>query len=45
MIEINDINRHQLIGKVNFPTLTWDDVIFNLNKNVLYITPLPFLFI
>lgn len=35
MIEINDINRHQLIGKVNFPTLTWDDVIFNLNKNVL----------
>jgi ribosomal protein L16 Arg81 hydroxylase len=32
---LTDTDRHQFIGKIDFPTLTWDEVIFNFNKNVV----------
>ena len=34
MINVQDIHKHQFLGKIDFPTLTWDEVIFNFNKNV-----------
>ena len=30
-----DINKHKFFGKLNYPLLTWDEVIFNLNKNIV----------
>jgi mannose-6-phosphate isomerase-like protein (cupin superfamily) len=30
-----DINKHKFLGKVDYPLVTWDEVIFNLNKNVI----------
>lgn len=35
MINVQEIHKHELIGKIDFPTLTWDEVIFNFNKNVV----------
>jgi hypothetical protein len=32
---LNNIHKHQFLGKIDFPTLTWDEVIFNFNKNVV----------
>lgn len=34
MINVQDIHKHQFLGKIDFLTLTWDEVIFNFNKNV-----------
>ena len=30
-----DINKHKFFGKLNHPILTWDEVIFNLNNNLV----------
>lgn len=35
MISIQDNHKHQFLGKIDLPTLTWDEVIFNFNKNVV----------
>jgi hypothetical protein len=30
-----DNNKHKFIGKLNYSTLTWDEVFFNFNKNIV----------
>ena len=30
-----DINKHKFFGKLNYPLLTWDEVISNLNQNIV----------
>ena len=30
-----DINKHKFFGKLNYPLLTWDEVICNLNQNIV----------
>ena len=29
-----DISRHKFLGEIDCPTLNWDEIIFNLNKNI-----------
>lgn len=35
MFHIQDIHKHQFLGNINFPRLTWDDVIYNFNKTIV----------
>lgn len=30
-----DTNKHKFFGKIDYPTLTWDEVIYNLNQNIV----------
>jgi ribosomal protein L16 Arg81 hydroxylase len=30
-----DANKHKFFGKIDYPVLTWDEVIFNFNENIV----------
>jgi ribosomal protein L16 Arg81 hydroxylase len=30
-----DANKHKFLGKIDYPVLTWDEVIFNFNENIV----------
>ena len=30
-----DMDKHKFLGKINYSTLTWDEVIYNFNENIV----------